>query len=214
MVGVEVPEEAGMTEGVEGGTGVPEVETGVPEGVTEEVAKGTPAVIVEGVAEDKRTPEMTDDDIVFVSERATEVPKGKKRANDAPELMVVTRRKSPQLSADQNGHCEELGRELGRKRLCKLQALGFGNEKLIADCGDCCLESNIWTLLHLDIVGLGLGNNLLQFQLHCCYSAALAFLKIPVEPARAATPPRLVLALRLIIVSNNFKRLRRKDDSI
>ncbi|CAA3018510.1 Hypothetical predicted protein [Olea europaea subsp. europaea] len=94
-VGPEVSEEAGMArvgvpeeleiEGVEGGTWV-------PEGVTEEVAEGTPEVVVEGdegVAEDERTLEMTDDDVIFVSEGATEVPKGKKRANDAPELMVA-----------------------------------------------------------------------------------------------------------------------------
>ncbi|CAA3016559.1 Hypothetical predicted protein [Olea europaea subsp. europaea] len=89
--GVEVPEEVEMIEGVEGGTRMPEGETGVPKGVTEEVAEGTPEVVIEGdegVAEDKRTLEMTDDDVVFVSEGATEVPKGKKRANDAPELMV------------------------------------------------------------------------------------------------------------------------------
>ncbi|CAA3033786.1 Hypothetical predicted protein [Olea europaea subsp. europaea] len=75
MAGVEVSEEAGMTEGVEGGTGVLKGETGVSEGVTEEVAEGTPEVVVEGdegVAEDERMPEMMDDDIVFLSEGATE----------------------------------------------------------------------------------------------------------------------------------------------
>ncbi|CAA2966481.1 Hypothetical predicted protein [Olea europaea subsp. europaea] len=73
--GVEVPEEVGMTKGVEGGTGVPEGETGVPEGVTEEVAEGTPEVVVEGdegVTEDERMLEMTDDDVVFMLEGATE----------------------------------------------------------------------------------------------------------------------------------------------
>ncbi|CAA2969325.1 Hypothetical predicted protein [Olea europaea subsp. europaea] len=63
-VGPEVPEEAGMPgvevseeaeiEGVEGRTGV-----------AEEVAEGTSEVVVEGddqVAEDERTPEMTDDE--------------------------------------------------------------------------------------------------------------------------------------------------------
>ncbi|CAA3021169.1 Hypothetical predicted protein [Olea europaea subsp. europaea] len=97
-VGLEVPEEAGVEvpeeveiEGVEGGLGVPEGETRVPEGVIEEVAEESPEVVVEvdeGVAEDERMPEMTDDDVVFVSEGATKVPKGKKRANDALELMV------------------------------------------------------------------------------------------------------------------------------
>ncbi|CAA3028915.1 Hypothetical predicted protein [Olea europaea subsp. europaea] len=87
-----------MIEGVEGGTGVPEGETGMPEGVIEEIGEGTPEVVVEGdegVAEDERTPKMMDDDVVFVSEGATEVPKGKKRANDAPELMVGKRSRLP-----------------------------------------------------------------------------------------------------------------------
>ncbi|CAA3013287.1 Hypothetical predicted protein [Olea europaea subsp. europaea] len=54
---IEVLEEAGMIEGVERETGVPEGETRVPEGVTEEVAEGIPEVVVEGdegVAEDER----------------------------------------------------------------------------------------------------------------------------------------------------------------
>ncbi|CAA2999532.1 Hypothetical predicted protein [Olea europaea subsp. europaea] len=57
MAEVEVSEEAKMIEGVEGGTGVPEGETGVLKEVTEEVAEGTPEVVVEGdegVAEDAR----------------------------------------------------------------------------------------------------------------------------------------------------------------
>ncbi|CAA3025238.1 Hypothetical predicted protein [Olea europaea subsp. europaea] len=83
-VGPEVSEEVGMAR-VEGGTGV-------SEGMTEEVAERTSEVIVEGdegVTKDERTPEMTNDDVVFVSKGATEVSKCKKRANDAPKLMVV-----------------------------------------------------------------------------------------------------------------------------
>ncbi|CAA3002731.1 MRG1 isoform X1 [Olea europaea subsp. europaea] len=83
MAGVEVPEEAGMIEGVEGGTGVLEGETGRPEGVTEEIAEGTLEVVVEGVAEDERTPEMTNDDVVFVSEGATEDEPGSDGENSS-----------------------------------------------------------------------------------------------------------------------------------
>ncbi|CAA2987073.1 Hypothetical predicted protein [Olea europaea subsp. europaea] len=67
MAEVEVPKKAEIEE-VEGGIGV-------PEGVTEEVPEGTPKVVVKGdewVAEDERMPEMTDDDVLFVSEGATE----------------------------------------------------------------------------------------------------------------------------------------------
>ncbi|XP_022866561.1 uncharacterized protein LOC111386332 isoform X2 [Olea europaea var. sylvestris] len=86
MARVEVSEEDEI-ERVEGGTRV-------PEGGTEEAAERTLEVVIEGdegVAEEKRNPEMTDDDVVFVSEGAMEVPKGKRRANDAPALMVGKR---------------------------------------------------------------------------------------------------------------------------
>ncbi|CAA2963298.1 Hypothetical predicted protein [Olea europaea subsp. europaea] len=108
-------------------------------GVTEEEAEGTPEVVVEGderAAEDKRTPEMTDDDVVFVSEGAMEVPKGKKRANDAPELMVghlyhhhlqTTNEKRPKTLARQH-----IGLDRRKKKIISKTSSSLHNDTIAA----------------------------------------------------------------------------------